>query len=200
MVGACDAAGVLGSIGYAPVITLLAAVRGVPVENAPGGVWTPEDDTVLGSVHRVDAKPGRATPAGMSVWVAHAHEAWSRANVDGERDEHHAALLEAFGGFASGIGLDVSGEGGIAYSSAHRWRFGRAVEGPTDDAWFDGDSMLALSGDGFGTARSGSCEVERAWLSGQAAAGRVLTWFALHHPDHAPGSAARGAAATLFSS
>jgi hypothetical protein len=106
------------------------------------------------------SKPGR--PDG-NAWVLHASPDWSAAHLEDDPDRVIPALLAAAG--------DLPGATRCAAESAwaHRWLYARADE-PLDRQaiWLDSHS-LALAGDWCHGSR-----VEGAFLSGAAAAGRVM--------------------------
>lgn len=113
----------------------------------------------LAWVARNAAKPGR--PDG-EAWVLHATPGWTRRNLERPRDEVADELIEAFAA-AVGAGLPRS-----AYRAAHLWRF--ALPEPlADPCLFDPALRLAACGDWCAGPR-----VEGAFLSGCAAAGRLL--------------------------
>jgi photolyase PhrII len=129
---------------------------------APGGqapAALPEDGP-LAAVHAEDARPGRAPREAFTI---HASAAFARARLEDAPAEVAEALAPAI---ADALGVPVD-PGDLA---CHRWRYAHAPEAPAGlDPW-DGARGLALAGDGIATGTG----VEAAWLSGIAAAGRVL--------------------------
>ncbi|MEM9560926.1 MAG: FAD-dependent oxidoreductase, partial [Planctomycetota bacterium] len=140
------------------------------LENADPGLpdvvrFEPEHD--LGLLVRNDHKPGRASlPAGRTALVAHASSRWSSARLDASREavaDEFAELVDQW--------LRAGDLGGRVVSrAAHRWGLARPASQIAGACLFDRDRALAVCGDGF--AGTG---VEAAFLSGQAAAGRVLS-------------------------
>jgi photolyase PhrII len=145
------------------------------------------DGRVLAWCARDSSKPGR--PDGER-WVLHATPEWSRSNLDRSRDEVGRELWDTFR-------RRIERLDGTAPESAtvqaHLWRYARASTGaleagasPGDGvppggaasahtshggaALYDPSTGLVLAGDGVG----GTSRIESAWLSGVAAAARVL--------------------------
>lgn len=133
---------------------------------------------------RDSAKPGRARDATGSVWVAHAASGWSRARYEVPREEIRLAMADAVRALISEI---TGGTVGVRHASAHRWGLARPAGSVRDACAFDADARVAVCGDGFRGGR-----VEGAFLSGHAAAGRVLALRGRRSPS---GRAAEG---TLF--
>jgi len=117
-------------------------------------------DGPLVSVHRNGAKPGRD---GGESWVVHARSDWSRKHLEAAPDSIVQPLFEAF---ASAVESDLPAP---RYARAHRWRYAHVETPVGEPCLFDRATMLAACGDwclGPG--------VEAAFLSGAAAAGRIL--------------------------
>ena len=113
----------------------------------------------LGWVARNASKPSR--PAG-EAWVLHASPDWSSRHLDMERPDAARRLLEAFRA-AAGAALPAP-----IHLDAHLWRF--ALPEPLEEPCvFDAELRLAACGDWCGGPR-----VEGAYLSGRAAADRLL--------------------------
>ncbi len=117
-------------------------------------------DSPLSWAARNSSKPGRGS---AECWVLHGSPAWSRASIESDEsrvvDDLLAALYET-----TGI-RTVEPES----ARAHRWRYALA-ENPLDvGCLWDGDLQLGVCGDWCAGSR-----VEGAFLSGMAAAGRVL--------------------------
>jgi len=106
------------------------------------------------------ARPGRAD---AQAWVLHAQPEWSRAHLDADPSSVSEELL------AAARALPGAHKARVEFSAAHRWRYAQARE-PLDAGalWFD-DYRLGLAGDWCHGSR-----VEGAFLSGAAAAGRLL--------------------------
>ena len=118
------------------------------------------NESPLSWVARNGSKPGR--PDG-EAWVLHASPEWSRENLELDRSEAAQRLLEAFVAAAGGL------EAAPLHLDAHRWRFALPPEPLAEPCLFDADLRLAACGDWCGGPR-----VEGAFLSGVAAAGRLL--------------------------
>ncbi len=118
------------------------------------------EDSPLGWIARNNAKPGR--PSG-EAWVLHASPEWSREHLDLDQEVAAQWLADAFRD-AVGCKLPVP-----AHLTAHRWRFALPVNPITEPCLFDAELALAACGDWAGGPR-----VEGAFLSGRAAAGRLL--------------------------
>ncbi len=121
-------------------------------------------DDAIEFVTREASKPGRESG---ERWVAHATEPWTRSNLEREREEVAIDLTAALQRALGLASLEPS------RAVAHRWRY--ALGGaslPERCVWDEGARALACGDwcvDG---------EVEGAFLSGTAAAGRLLGWFA----------------------
>ncbi len=114
---------------------------------------------VLSWVARDSSKPSRPTG---EAWVLHGSPDWTRRHLELDRAEAAERLLAAFGE-ALGAAL-----GAPFHLDAHRWRF--ALPQPlAEPCLFDSGLRLAACGDWCGGPR-----VEGAFLSGRAAAGRLL--------------------------
>ncbi len=117
-------------------------------------------ESPLSWIARNSTKPGRAP---SEAWVLHASPQWSDAHIDAAPEQVTAALTEALGR------LVASDTPAATFAVAHRWRHA-AVPEPLDvGALWDAEARLAVCGDWCQGGR-----VEGAFLSGMAAAGRVL--------------------------
>jgi predicted NAD/FAD-dependent oxidoreductase len=115
----------------------------------------------LGWVARNASKPGR--PDG-ETWVLHGSPEWSREHLELEAEEAATRLFAAFRDAADDL-LEAP-----AHLEAHRWRFALPVNVVPDGCLFDPALGLAACGDWCGGPR-----VEGAFLSGRAAARRILS-------------------------
>jgi len=106
------------------------------------------------------AKPGRP---GAQAWVLHATAEWSRRHLEETPETVVAQLL------AAAAALPGAQRVRPGFASAHRWRYALAREPLQCGALWLGPQRLALAGDWCSGSR-----VEGAFLSGQAAAGRML--------------------------
>jgi predicted NAD/FAD-dependent oxidoreductase len=114
----------------------------------------------LSWIARNSAKP-RRSPA--ESWVLHGGPGWSAAHIDDPPLQVIAALTHEFQQLLR-CGVSVP-----THTAAHRWRYALPSEPlPAGPLW-DAATRLALCGDWCHGAR-----IEGAFLSGLAAAGRVL--------------------------
>ncbi|MEE4217541.1 MAG: FAD-dependent oxidoreductase [Xanthomonadales bacterium] len=106
------------------------------------------------------SRPGRP---GMESWVLHAGPEWSAEHLDDDPGEVRDRLLSA------ALELPIAQAAQLEFAVAHRWRYALARK-PLDKGviWFE-EQRLALAGDWCHGSR-----VEGAFLSGAAAAGRVM--------------------------
>ena len=106
------------------------------------------------------ARPGRPD---VHAWVLHASPEWSLRHLESDAKTVQEKLLAA----AKDLPIAQSVE--TVWATAHRWRYALAAQ-PLDRGalWFD-ERRLALAGDWCNGSR-----VEGAFLSGAAAAGRVM--------------------------
>ncbi len=122
--------------------------------------------TVEGSpiawVARETSKPGRDA---NERWVAHANETWTRANLERDKDEVARDLLAAW--------TTLFGAAEPTRVVAHRWRYALGGAGLAQRHLADEESLAVACGDWCVDGR-----VEGAYLSGVAAAGRLLGWLA----------------------
>lgn len=155
------APGLARAVSAAPMEPTWAVMLGFP-----GPLALPFDGAFVQSgplawVAREGSKPGRV--AGER-WVLHATAAWSRAHLEASAEEVARLLAEAFGA-SVGVTLPPPGR-----AIAHRWRYARG--GPESDGpecLADLDLGVVACGDWCVGGR-----IEGAFLSGRAAAGRLL--------------------------
>lgn len=122
-------------------------------------VVRPETGTAA-MLARNGTKPARD---GGESWVVHTDSEWSRKHLEEDPESVIEAVLAAFTATA---GTDLPTP---RYARAHRWRYARVETPVGEPCLFDRATMLAACGDwclGPG--------VEAAFLSGAAAAGRIL--------------------------
>ena len=106
------------------------------------------------------SRPGRP---GGEAWILHAGPDWSEEHLDDDPESVGEQLIEA------ARMLPIAGPFEVNSMAAHRWRYARAREPLNDGAIWDAERRLAFAGDWcHGSA------VEGAFLSGAAAAGRVM--------------------------
>ncbi len=111
------------------------------------------------------AKPGR--PSGGTALMVHSGPQWSNANVDRDKAELQAEMIDA----ASALtGLDLSK---ADYTTTHRWLYAAVSQGAGQPCLSDKAQNVVVCGDWCLGGR-----VEGAWLSGKAAAEHVISWAA----------------------
>lgn len=158
----------LEGVRHEPVWAGLLMVEGVG-DVLPDVLETP-GDPVLALVTRNDSKPGRRSANSAVRLAVHAQPAWSHARFDANRDEV-ADELAVEARRVLGAVLERTVEpSAVTYLAAHRWGMARPAEAAPLPCVFDRDAGFAICGDGFGGSG-----VEAAFLSGHAAAGRVLS-------------------------
>jgi hypothetical protein len=119
---------------------------------------------VVEAIYREADKPGRSN---SGHWLLHATNAWSEANLEADAGTVALRLRDAFIA-RTGIGPEA-----IRDVSAHRWRYSRPL-GILDPVPLE-SAGLVLAGDAFGPPTLTDVPpAERAWLSGRAAAGRLI--------------------------
>ena len=115
----------------------------------------------LSWIARNSSKPGRN--AETETWVLHASIDWTHAHLEEPAESIAQLLTEEFW---PDIGLSATT---ADYSVAHRWRYALPPEPLAESCLFDSEMQVAACGDWCGGRR-----VERAFLSGVSAAGRVM--------------------------
>ena len=118
-------------------------------------------DSPLSWVARDGSKPGRAE---TESWVLHGSPDWSRRNLDETGEEIAPRLLAAF---SEALGRKLPEP---RHVRAKRWLFALPVEPLPEQCLFQRELAIAACGDWCGGPR-----VEGAFLSGCAAAGRILS-------------------------
>lgn len=132
--------------------------------DAPTGVEWDELDGGAGPLERLwreSSKPERRGDGGER-WVLHAKPEWSATHLEASEDAVAAMLLDAFFS-ATGASRQAP-----AFRAAHRWRYARAARPLGEPCVWDESLKLAVCGD-WCLGR----DVEAAFLSGSAAAGRI---------------------------
>ena len=155
--------------GVAPSVAATAAAVGyqatwaamletnVPDEPEYDGLFF--DDGILAWAARNGSKPGRYG----QTWVLHADPAWSASNLDAGADAVGPALGARF---CAATNINAAR---IKVVSVHRWRYALVPAPLAAGALWDPALQLCVCGDWCRGAR-----IEDAFLSGQAAAGRIL--------------------------
>ena len=125
-----------------------------------------DDDVIAWLASDADQRPRDRSDA---CWTVHASAAWSAAHLElapADAADRIAARFERMTGLTVQPGSAV----------AHRWRYARAEQPLIEGALFDADAGIVVCGDWC----AGPSRIENAWLSGQAAAGRLLGVAALN--------------------
>ena len=125
------------------------------------------DNPLLHRAWRQSARVGRSAD---EAWVVHSDGAWSAEHI-----EEEPAVIAAMVSEALRSHLQIAGD--TVYAVAHRWRYARVQTGLDDACVFDASRGIGACGDwgAAGATRRSHQSVERAWLSGVALAGRVLS-------------------------
>ncbi len=113
----------------------------------------------LSWVARDSSKPGRDG----HNWTIHASSEWSAEHVELSFEEAASRLLQAFADTLEVTLPETS------YARAHRWRYAQAEDAREEGCLADVDRGLLACGDWANGSR-----IEGAFLSGRAAAGRIL--------------------------
>lgn len=119
-----------------------------------------EHEGTLSWVSRNASKPGRPDD---ECWVAHADHRWTKANLEREPE---AIVRDLLGPFFDAVGVEPREP---LYAAAHRWRYALPAAPLAEGCLFDHEMSAGACGDWAYGAR-----IEGAFLSGVAAAGRVL--------------------------
>ncbi|MDH4021236.1 MAG: FAD-dependent oxidoreductase, partial [Xanthomonadales bacterium] len=116
-----------------------------------------------GPLSWVSSQPSRPERPTANAWVLHASPEWSLMNLEKSADEVRDLLLEA------ARELPLSQPFTVMSAVVHRWRYALARQALHCGAIWLGSKNLALAGDWCHGSR-----VEGAFLSGIAAAGRIM--------------------------
>lgn len=133
-------------------------------EQLTGVQWDATFNTVgpLGFMARNSSKPERELETGESL-VLHATSEWSRAHLEETPEQVAPQLLDAFFATTGVRRLEPT------FIKAHRWRYSTTARPLGEPCVWDASMRLAVCGDWCLGSR-----VEDAFLSGSAAAGRIL--------------------------
>lgn len=153
-----ELAGRAGAVAMSPCWAVMAAFY-EPLALGFDGAFVHRSP--LAWVARNASKPGRR---GGESWVLHGSPGWSERNLELEPAEAATRLLEAFSEAAGDLGSAP------VHLEAHRWRYALPQTPLAEPCLFDAGLRLAVCGDWCGGPR-----VEGAFLSGRAAAERMLT-------------------------
>jgi predicted NAD/FAD-dependent oxidoreductase len=122
------------------------------------------DDDRVARCLRQPELPGRPT---AEAWVVQSGTAWSRDNLERTADEICAELVPLVR-----AQLEIAGE--VRHAASHRWRYARTETGVDVSCLWDAGARVGACGDFAVAFPNAASEVERAWLSGVAMAGRIL--------------------------
>jgi predicted NAD/FAD-dependent oxidoreductase len=147
------------AVKMAPCWAVMVAF-GRPLDLAFDGAFV--HGSPLSWVARNASKPGR--PDG-ETWVLHGSPEWSQQHLELEAKAAAERLFDAFRDAVVGLLEELP-----VHLVAHRWRFALPITVVPDECLFDPDLSLAACGDWCGGPR-----VEGAFLSGRAAARRILS-------------------------
>lgn len=128
------------------------------------GHLTAANEPRLASGWRQNARPGR--PSG-EAWVVQSAAEWSEAQLERDASSVAAEIAEA-------LRARLQVAGAIVHATAHRWRYARVARGLSVSCLFDRDAGLGAAGDFAQGPEGAHADVEAAWLSGVALAGRIL--------------------------
>jgi predicted NAD/FAD-dependent oxidoreductase len=149
-------ADIAGEVVYDPCWAVMAQFE-TPQDIGFDGLFF--DDGVLSWAANNASKPGRAG----FTWVVHGAAAWTRTHIDASADE---VAQELAAHLCATLHLDTAA---LQAVSAHRWLYSLARQPLDVGALWEKDQRLAVCGDWCAGSR-----IEGAFLSGQAAAGRLL--------------------------
>ncbi len=112
-------------------------------------------------------------------WVIQTNAAWSREQLEGDAADIAALMASSISTEAASPASSDEPAALIA-CRAHRWRYAQVERGLPDDCLWQERSSLGACGDWAGMTEdhevsSTSHGVQRAWLSGVALAGRILS-------------------------
>lgn len=136
-----------------------------PTRVTPGFDAARVQESPIAWVARESSKPGRP---GGERWVIHATPIWSRAHIESCADEVATNLVDEF---RSLVSAPLP-----RFQTAHRWRFARVASSAGEPCVAVPASQLVLCGDWCLGPRVGD-----AWLSGAAAAGRLMGYLDQAH-------------------
>ena len=108
--------------------------------------------------------PGRPT---AEAWVVQSSAAWSREHLERTANDICAEVAPL-------VREQLAVAGSVLHASSHRWRYARTERGLNASCLWDGEVQLGACGDFAQAFPKAASDVERAWLSGVAMAGRIL--------------------------
>jgi predicted NAD/FAD-dependent oxidoreductase len=131
---------------------------------SPGVEWDASFSSVgpLAWLAKNSSKPERPEGGPGESWVLHASAAWSRAHLELEPEAVVPILMDAFLATTGARKVEPS------FAKAHRWRYALTEKPLGQPCLWDEEKRLAVCGD-WCLGR----DLESAFLSGSAAAGRI---------------------------
>ena len=159
----CDSLlGAIGKIQMNPSWATMVRLE-EPLDANPSWVGAFVHESSLNWIARDGSKPQRDAGSGEQV-VLHATADWSIENLERDPDEIAAEMLAEFWRVSNAAVQTPS------HLRAHRWRYAIPVDPAQERTLFNDDLSIGCCGDWLGGPR-----VEGAFLSGMAAAGRILS-------------------------
>lgn len=132
-------------------------------EQLRAGELTWADERVARCV-AMTALPGRPT---ADAWVAQASATWSRAQLERAAEEICAEVTPV-------LCAHLETAGTVLHAASHRWRYARTEQGVDSPCLWSAAQGVGACGDFAMAFPQAASDVERAWLSGVAMAGRIL--------------------------
>ncbi len=158
---------VLRTVRMAPCWSTMVVFDGPPpariTEQLVHGEMQATDDRVARCL-RQPAMPGRPT---AEAWVVQSGTAWSRDHLERAADDVCAEITPL-------VRAHLAIAGAVQHAASHRWRYARTETGANVTCLWDTHAHLGACGDFAQAFPQAASDVERAWLSGVAMAGRVL--------------------------
>lgn len=157
----------LGAVRMAPCWSTMVVFDAPPpvrlAERLVHGELYTDDERVARFIRQADL-PGRPT---AEAWVVQSGATWSRDHIERTSDDVCAEIVPLVR-----AQLEIAGE--VRHAASHRWRYARTEAGVDRTCLWDRDALLGACGDFAQAFPSAASDVERAWLSGVAMAGRIL--------------------------
>lgn len=165
---AATAAHTMRAVQMAPCWSTMVVFDAVPsasiCASLEGGALRMPQDGRLATSYRECLKPGREP---HEAWVVHSGVSWSTEHL--EQDAPWIARE-----VSSALHAALAMPGSVVHAESHRWRYARVRAGLSTPCLWDAPAGLGVAGDFAYADRATMSEVERAWCSGIAVAGRVL--------------------------
>ncbi len=160
-------AGALRGVTMAPCWSTMVVFDAPPpvrvTERLLHGELQTDDDRVARCIRQPEL-PGRPT---AEAWVVQSGATWSRDHLERTPDEICAELVPL-------VRAQLAIAGAVRHAASHRWRYARTEAGVDATCLWDTGARVGACGDFALAFPNAASEVERAWLSGVAMAGRIL--------------------------